>query len=518
MKTLLITKKYLWFPMKIGGTSTNLTITQSGKTLHELDITISETDFDFYCYLEASDCIGLEIELKGRFADKWASKIKNEDTIPPVKFEGRAVKHDKRPKIHFTALFGWINDPNGLVFDGEKYHMFFQHNPYGTEWGNMTWGHAVSTDMVKWEQQGEALFPDETGTMYSGCGIRDDKNLLQKGADTLLFYYTAAGGKNNWSAGQGAKTPFTQRLAYCKGDELLLHKDLDFCIDHIAGENRDPKVFYHEKSRAYIMVLFLDGNDFAILRSQNLKDWIQTQTLTLEKAWECPDLFSLAVDGDSENIRWVFWAADGYYFIGDFDGYSFTPKSDRLNAYATRIPYAAQTYSGIEDRVISQSWLRLKNRGSTHTGAMAIPVELSLYSTPDGERLALSPIKEMDSLRKNCRHMANIKSTPAVLLTGVAVEVCIDFPQLNSGKAEVELSGQKLVLDFAEKIAKIGCHEAKFEDKVSLRIFIDYEVIEIFSSDGKMYLTTENNANSLEGYVKVSCELEILSVDIYELK
>lgn len=133
------------------------------------------------------------------------------------------------------------------------YHLYCQYNPYGYEWGNMHWTHAVSKDLLTFEDQGVVMEPDEYGTVYSGCAIKDEKNLLGYGKDTLLFYYTAAGGRNDWSKEAG--NLFNQRLAYSiDGGKTLIKSDL--MLPYIVGENRDPKIFWHDEAQHYVCIIF----------------------------------------------------------------------------------------------------------------------------------------------------------------------------------------------------------------------------------------------------------------------
>ena len=232
-----------------------------------------------------------------------------------------------------------MNDPNGLVYADGNYHLYFQHNPFDVQWENMSWGHAVSKDLLHWEQKDEVLFPDETGTMFSGSGIVNDHEMLGLPKDALIFFYTAAGNNNKWSTGK----QFTQRVAYSTDGGETLHKLDKGVLEAVCKENRDPKVFWHEKSGAYIMTLWLEENDFGIFRSTDLLNWEQTDRLTLKDAWECPDL--LCLKDENEDESWMFWSADGFYFWGEFDGFKFQTDGVRHMAYINKMAYAAQTYS-----------------------------------------------------------------------------------------------------------------------------------------------------------------------------
>lgn len=288
------------------------------------------------------------------------------------------------PHIHFAPQFGWINDPNGLVFHDGIYELYFQHNPEGIEWGNMTWGHARSKDLLHWEELEPVLRPDENGFMYSGCGIRNDRRALRLPEEALIFFYTAA--LHNWL--DASKTRFTIRLAYSLDGGNSLVKTGEPVLESLYPDNRDPKVFWHEESKAYIMVLWLHNNDFGIFRSEDMEHFSLSQRLTLNGGYECPDLFKLPVYDDAIEEQmgneWVFWVADGSYYIGDFDGYTFTQKYEKQKANAMNsLPYAAQTFYGT-DQIINMAWLCTKCIGLQTTGVMSLPRALSLVKKEDG--------------------------------------------------------------------------------------------------------------------------------------
>lgn len=294
-----------------------------------------------------------------------------------------------RPLLHFTAKNGWINDPNGLVFDRGIYHLYFQYNPFNTAWNNMSWGHAVSRDLLKWEQLDTVMFPDEEGTIFSGCGLQNEKGMLGMEENALLFFYTAAGDNNPWSKGK----QFTQRVAYSLDGGNTFVKMKQPFVDTICKENRDPKVYWHEETGSYIMALWLEENDFGILRSTDLEQWELSDRFCLEGAWECPDLIKLADEEGKEH--WIFWSADGFYFFGSFDGYHFRTDGKKHKAYFNTLPYAAQTYAKTKGRTISIPWLRIPNDGRNFTGAMGLPQELGLVKEKDtGMVLCQKPVRE----------------------------------------------------------------------------------------------------------------------------
>ena len=263
-----------------------------------------------------------------------------------------------RPQFHFTPQKGWTNDPNGLVFYKGEYHLFFQHNPFGTQRGNMTWGHAISHDLVHWKQQANAIGPDVRGTIFSGSAVVDNGNTagFQSGEEkTLVAIYTAAGGTSPESKGQS----FTQCIAYSndRGRTWIKYSG-NPVVPHMVGGNRDPKVVWHSPTKQWIMVLFVDGNTFRFLASPNLKNWTILRDITVPGAAECPDFFEMRVEGELGPTKWVWTAANDHYVIGAFDGKRFIPEVMTQPGHWGQNYYAVQTYSGLPDaRRVQVGWM-----------------------------------------------------------------------------------------------------------------------------------------------------------------
>lgn len=424
-----------------------------------------------------------------------------------VNYEYSSSDLDKllyRPFLHFTPTYGWMNDPNGLVYHDGIYEMYYQHNPKGLEWNCMTWGHARGSNLMQWEDLGDVLYPDENGTMFSGCGIRNDRELLGLQKSALIFFYTAAGDHSRESAGK----PFTIRMAYSVDGGRHLVKCGEPVLESLAKENRDPKVFWHEESRAYILVLWIEKNDFGIWRSEDLEHFTLSQRLTLESGFECPDLFRLPVANLPGEERWVFWSADGFYYIGDFDGYRFHQEQKRRYAYAKgpdgTLPYAAQTWSGTEG-VLSVSWLRTKCVGMKSTGSMAVPKEFSLLHQKNGEILRQqfpAVVRNFFSGSKNgiCkgavyRKWSNISPVPFVSTTEnlgdheSAMEWEISF---RDGKEEsLKIAFQRATKKFffthgtVTELCDAGCELNDME------MIYDHGILEILGNDGTYYLAVD---------------------------
>lgn len=400
-----------------------------------------------------------------------------------MKQQLRAINN--RPMFHFTAKSGWINDPNGLVFSNGTYHLYFQYNPYGIEWGNMSWGHAVSKDLLHWKQMDTVMYPDEDGMIFSGSGIKNEKELLELPKDALIFFFTSAG-KN-----------FTQKIAYSMDGGNTLIKIKEPCLVNKFKEDRDPKVFWHEESQAYIMVLWLKENDFGIFRSVDLKNWVQSDQITLQDSWECPDLICLYNErGEKE---WAFSCADGYYFWGTFNGYQFTTDYKKHEMYFNKNLYAAQTYSGIENRVVFIPWLRLENNGEEYTGAMGIPRELKIRYKGEEKYIAQQPVKEW---YEQLEEVSEVDKECIVYQ--------IDF-YLKNELDKFDIIIEEINISYHRKEGMISINNTNYKslsyiDKLSF--LVDNNVLEIFLDDGVQVgaLKLDNKKISLNRFLSLTNE------------
>lgn len=398
-----------------------------------------------------------------------------------------------RPQIHFSPHENWTNDPNGLVYYEGEYHLFFQHNPVSVKWGNMTWGHAVSRDLLHWTQLDHALEPDELGTIFSGSAVVDWNNTggFQSGDEApLIAFYTSAGSHAD------PPKPFTQSIAFSNDRGRTWTKYAENpVIDHIRSSNRDPKVIWHEPTERWIMALYLEDNDYTIYASENLIDWTHLQDLTLPGVTECPDFFELPVDGKPENTRWVYWGADGGYLLGSFDGSRFEPESSVLKAEFGKNGYAAQTWSDIpadDGRRIQISWMRGgKYPAMPFNQQMSIPVELRLRSTRDGIRLQRNPIREVETLYETTESFRNVDIQSDRPLVPDTRHDCFDirvsFEPHNEDRFGLIIQGH--TIEYCPVEQEINClgrvaPVPPVDHRIELRLIVDRTSIELFAEDG----------------------------------
>jgi len=432
-----------------------------------------------------------------------------------------------RPQFHFTAKKNWLNDPNGLVYYEGEYHLFFQHNPSHANGAIsdkvMLWGHAVSSDMVRWKQLANAIEPDELGAIWSGSGVVDWDNTagFQSGKEAaMVSIYTSAG------------KLFTQSTAYSndRGRTWIKYKK-NPVLGHIIGTNRDPKVIWHAPSKRWVMALYLDANNYALFSSPNLKWWERVSDIQLPGSSECPDIFELPVDGDTENTKWVFWGANGNYIIGTFDGRIFRREREVLQSDWGANFYAAQTWSDVpssDGRRLQIAWMRDgEYPGMPFNQQMSFPCELTLQTTPEGIRLYRRPIKEIKNihqkeyswnnqiLEEGENPLSDIQGELFHIQTEVEVESAAEFGFILRGES-IRYTASNSELFCLGKSASLR----PIQGKIKLEILLDRTSLEIFGNDGRICMSfcflPDPRDRNLKIYSSAG-KIRVVSLKVYEL-
>jgi fructan beta-fructosidase len=443
-----------------------------------------------------------------------------------------AVYNEKyRPQFHFSPKKGWTNDPNGLVFYKGKYHLFFQHNPFDVKWGNMTWGHATSPDMVHWTQHESAIVPDKMGTIFSGSAVVDWNNTagFQQGAEkTIVCIYTAAGGTSPESQGQ----PFTQCIAYSSDGGATFTKYAgNPVVANVVGSNRDPKVVWHEPTRRWIMALFLDANTYGLLNSPDLKHWTLLQTLVVPGVAECPDFFEMKVDDEPGAARWVMTGANGNYVVGSFDGRRFTPEVLTQPMHAGPNYYAVQTFSDLAGgRRVQMSWM---NGGRypdmPFNQQMSFPYELTLRKSGyRAYRLYANPIGEIESLRGAPQTWKDVNVAPGVaspLGEVAARDGCEIIAVIEPGAAsQVGLRIRGHIVAYKAKNTLVSGSASTpmglQAGRLTLRVLVDRASVEVFGNQGEAVIPScflPDPSQGIEAFA-AGGPARLVSLGIYPLK
>ena len=440
-----------------------------------------------------------------------------------------------RPILHFTPKYGWNNDPNGLlkytspVTGKTVWHMFYQLNPYDWIWGNMHWGHAVSEDLFHWQHCEHALYPDDDGTMFSGSAIVDHENrsgLRTGDEDVILLFYTCAG--NNSFRSQGKK--FTQCIAYSNDGGMTFTKyEKNPVVDHIAADNRDPKVIWCEELGKFVMALYLDRSEYQLLTSENLLDWEPLQTLRIERDSECPDFYPLNADGNPAKRKWILSGASHHYIVCEAvkDRFEVVQSSRPLNNGGSR--YAGQTFSTDDEMErIQIAWDRNCTFGNAPLcGQMSVPCRMTLTERKDGYYLCASPVKELDALCCEKKEFTDVTLSEGndfrVELEEGAYELDLAFDSAKAASnIRVDIFGQQILLECPRNTIRVRRDTMPISvsaSKPEVKCIIDKGSVEIFVSGGKAIMTTPWTLNYNRCYAVFTAEgSEPAVIDRIELK
>lgn len=494
-REIVIKKRYLHFPVGNDEDRNKVKLIANGKVEHYFDIDIAENEGEIR-YWASVDVAGLKGKTVTLTTDASQEKGNALDAVEQGRLarkQANLYNEELRPQFHFSPKQGWTNDPNGLVYYDGEYHLFFQHNPFGTNWGNMTWGHAVSRDLIHWRELGDAIHPDELGTIFSGSAVVDHTNTsgLQDGkVPPMLAFYTSAGGKSYIE-----ETPFTQSMAYSTDRGRTWTKYASNpVIGHIEGGNRDPKVFWHEATGRWVMTLYLSKASFVLMGSENLKDWQKLSELPFPNGHECPELFELAVDGNANNTRWIMWEGGGKHMIGQFDGEQFTPETEVLPSEWGKHCYAGQTWNDVPDgRRLFIGWMKAKNNypDMPFNQQMTFPRVLSLRTTPQGPRLFSHPAKEIEKLHGKEHDLSPLLlkpgNNPLSAINGDLFDIDARLELSDAAVVTLNIRGTPIVYDNATRELSCLGKSVKIEstgDVLEFRVLVDRTSIEIFANDG----------------------------------
>ena len=449
--------------------------------------------------------------------------------------QNKPYSEKHRPQFHFSPPAHWMNDPNGMVYYKGEYHLFYQYYPDSTVWGPMHWGHAISKDLIHWQNLPIALFPDSLGYIFSGSVVVDKNNStgFQKGAESpLVAIYTY----HNMAGEKSGKTNFqTQGIAYSidKGRTWKKYANNPVIKNPGLKDFRDPKVMWHDASKQWILTMAA-GNEIRFYRSLNLKNWELSGTFGKEEGshggvWECPDLFEIKT-GKGNETKWVLLVSIGsgapnggsgtQYFVGKFDGKTFI--NDNEKETKLWLDYGTDNYAGVtwsnapDNRRIFLGWMSNWQYAQTvptklWRSAMTLPRELSLQETAKGYQLFTKPVKETEALRMAGSN-TNFVSGKEYNYSLAELQLQYDLEKSGNDDFGIELLNTKnesLRIGFNNLKNQFYIDRTNFSDKsfskefsavhiaprsanskkMTLHLFIDHSSIELLADDGTVVMT-----------------------------
>lgn len=526
--------RYLLIPVEEKEDNAHIRVIKDGTLILEFNCRLAIDKMDYYVPLELKNIEGMgnDVLLDVSFTGNRRSigllrnfacwKLMKEsdyfDTVNREKY---------RPSYHHTPLWGWMNDPNGMFYKDGEWHLFFQHNPYGSQWENMNWGHSVSTDLIHWTQLPEAIEPDGLGTVFSGSCVVDSTNTAGFGKGAVIAFYTSNG--ENQTQSMAYSTDDGRTFTKYPGNPIVTSDVPDF---------RDPHVFWNQEAGIWNMILAA-GQEMRIYSSRNLRDWMYESSFgqgygSHEGVWECPDLMELPVRGTNKH-KWMLicninpggpsGGSATQYFVGQFDGHRFTceskPEVTKWLDYG-KDHYATVTFSSAPDgRHVAMAWMsnwQYANVVPTKQfrSANSLPRDIELFKDVDGEYyISTTPSPELVALRgKEVKygqfsvHKKTISMKLPLNADGL-YEILADIN--NSNITNIMLSnadGDRVLMtynsakhtfgmdrrrsglvDFSSDFLAATVAPTSASKHQTLRMFIDRSSIEIFDGDGRFVMT-----------------------------
>lgn len=506
-------KNYLLLPVQEKAEMCNIKVVKNNTQVKALNVRLASNHIDYYVPLDLKQFgedakLALDIHVNGTYRNDgelsgftcWKN-MQLSDTFDT------ANREKYRPVYHHTPAWGWMNDPNGMFYKDGVWHLYFQYNPYGSQWENMTWGHSTSTDLIHWTFQGAPIEADVWGTIFSGSAVVDHNNTAGFGKGAVVAMYTSAGENQ------------TQSIAYSNDNGQTFTKyDGNPVLTSNTPDYRDPHVFWNEDIKRWNMIM-AEGQHMDIYSSADLKEWKLESQFGAEYGnhggvWECPDLMKMKVRG-TDQYKWMllcninpggpFGGSATQYFVGQFDGHKFTcesaPEVTKWMDYG-KDHYATVTFDNAPDgRRVAMAWMsnwQYANQVPTmqFRSANSVPRDLDLYEyqgqtycgvTPSPELAAARPKKATKTLTEACEMVVTLKGNATITLAndkGEQVVMTYDEKSRTFAMDRTK-SGQK---EFSDDFAALTV--APVHGKMSqLRLFIDRSSIEAFDADGKMAMT-----------------------------
>ena len=532
--------KCLLLPVQESAEMSNIKVIAGNKQMKSLNVRLAMNKVDYYVplYLDEFNeekTLALDIHVNGNYRnDGGISTFTCWKNIKTAESFDTTNREQYRPLYHHTPAYGWMNDPNGMFFKDGVWHLYFQHNPYGSQWENMTWGHSTSTDLIHWTFQGDPVQPDAWGSIFSGSSVVDKNNTAGFGENAIVALYTSAGENQ------------TQSMAYSTDNGKTFTKyDGNPIITSNVPDFRDPHMFWNEDIKKWNMILAA-GQQMNIYSSDNLKDWKFESSFGAEYGshggvWECPDLMKMKVRG-TDKEKWMLvcninpggpsGGSATQYFVGDFDGHKFTceskPEVTKWMDYG-KDHYATVTFDNAPNgRHVALAWMsnwQYANQVPTlqYRSANSIPRDLGLFEykgntycsvTPSEEITAARSKKPSKSLSEACEMVVNLKGDATITLSNSKGEKVVMTYKAKDETFSMDrtLSGKT---DFSSDFAAITT--APVYGKMNkLRIFIDKSSIEVFDNDGKMAMT--NLVFPTKPYDKVTIKGKTKKYAVYKLK
>ena len=523
------TNQFINFPVALGNPYHVVALLVNGLAVQEFNLPLgTSSNYDFYAFLDLSACQNRQVVVRVDSTNglQLSDFLQSSAPVTAVPIYQEAL----RPIYHFTPRRGFNNDPNGMVYYNGQYHLCYQHNPYDVVVGNQNWGHAVSPDLVHWQELPEAIYGDALGQAWSGSTVMDWNNSAGFGSNALVSFYTSAGGHaNNNLMSEGQL--FSQSLAYSlDAGRTWIKYTNNPVIPNVVGDNRDPRVIWYAPGNKWVMVFWLSNHDFGFFSSTNLVNWTQNSTFTFPGVIEVPELFPLPLDNNTNDLKWIFYAGAGHYFVGQFDGDAFTAQFGPFSIRGGNSFAAGQTFNNIptaDGRRILMANATGNYPDMPFNGGMDFPIQLTLQTTGSTPLICANPVNEVARLRTNTNSWPAQALSPGVNVMsgaeGEAYELEAQFQPGTATNVTFALHGTSVSYNCqSQQVSCEGLTNALSPSNgvVDLRLLVDRGSLEIYGNHGLLYMPMSVTPTAGAQPISLAASgsgAQLRSLDLYNL-
>lgn len=562
--------KQLLLPIQESVDDAKINVIVDGKIERTLYARLARNRTDFQVPFDLSPYAGKNVILEvfshhDRSSQREAKDDSAWDELTLVDSFDTTNSEKFRPMFHHTPRYGWMNDPNGMFYKDGVWHLYYQWNPYGSKWQNMTWGHSTSKDLINWEHHPAAILPNGLGTVFSGSAAIDTQNRAGFGENSVLAMYTSAGESQ------------TQSLAvsHDNGETFEIYPGNP--VIALDSEARDPNFFWNPDTNLWTLILAhaLD-HEMLIFTSPDMKEWTLQSSFgkglgAQDGVWECPDLMELTADDGTK--KWVlicnlnpggpFGGSGIQYFTGDFDGKNFIVDKDADGSVPTKwLDFGKDNYALVswsdapgENRPVigwMSNWQYAADVPTMqYRSANTLPADMTLFKGNDGQFYAsITPVKEVEAMRGNLtvnsKKFSVSKSPRKFNLPTANNGICEINMTIDPKKSEYVIlklennRKEEIVITYDVDAATLSFNREKSgivdfskdfpavtvaptfgtSCRLSLRIFIDTSSIEVFGNEGRFSMTNLVFPNEPYSTLSVSTDkgnAEISNLKIYSL-
>ncbi|HEV2435278.1 MAG TPA: glycoside hydrolase family 32 protein, partial [Verrucomicrobiae bacterium] len=504
-RTMLITNNLLNLPVKNGATLKRVTVTIGGIPVRDFNIELADSTPDWWAFVDVSPFMGQTATVSVNSLTSGSTGLSSITQTNGITGATNLYQETLRPQAHFSSKRGWLNDANGMFYYRGQYHLYYQHDPFNWDGsGQKWWGHAVSPDMVNWQEVKEGIYSHTYGDdVWSGSAVVDAANTsgFKTGTNDVIvaaFYSTARG----------------ECIAYSNDGGLTF---TDYSNNPVVvNDGRDPHLLWYAPSNDWVMAVYdaTGGNGVSFYSTPDFRHWM-FQSKIYNGFFECPDMFQLPVDDKTNNMMWELNDGSSGYMLGQFNGAVFTPSTAELPGNLGSGFYASQTFTCMapgDHRTVRIGWAQISTPGMPFNQLMYFPTVLTLQTSANGVRLCSTPIAEITNNAEFVYNWTNLTLTPGDNpLAGIRGSLFDVKARFSAGAAQsITFTFQGVTVAYNASTQQISCNGdtqslPPLNGSVQLELIVDRDTIEIFGNNGQLYMPLPASNPVSNSLISLTC-------------